>query len=191
MPMQPTTADLLPMKSNNWKVCLSAPEIELRSLRAEKARRLLHEFVVQAWPVLEPATPFLNGIHVEAICEHLQAVTEGRIRHLIINLPPGHAKSLLTAVFWPAWVWIDRPQIRWLFASYSAHLSVRDSLRCRRLIESDWYQQNWGDRYQLTTDQTRSTASKTSAPAIALRPRSPVPLPASGRTWWWWTIRTV
>jgi hypothetical protein len=41
------------------------------------------------------------------VCEHLQAVTEGRLRHLIINIPPGHAKSLLTAVFWPAWVWID------------------------------------------------------------------------------------
>ena len=124
-------------------------------IEAEKARRHLLEFVVQAWPVLEPATPFVNGIHVEAICEHLQAVTKGRIRNLIINVPPGHAKSLLAAVFWPAWVWIDSPQTRWLFASYAANLSVRDSLRCRRLIESEWYQQNWGDRYQLTSDQNQ------------------------------------
>jgi len=74
---------------------------------------------------------------------------------LIINVPPGHAKSLLTAVFWPAWVWIDNPQTRWLFASYSAQLSVRDSLKCRRLIESEWYQQRWGHCYQLTTDQNQ------------------------------------
>ena len=155
MQIQPTTAALPPMRSNNWKACLSAPEIELRRLKAEKARRHLLEFVVQAWHVLEPATPFVNGIHVEAICEHLQAVTKGRIRNLIINVPPGHAKSLLAAVFWPAWVWIDSPQTRWLFASYAANLSVRDSLRCRRLIESEWYQQNWGDRYQLTSDQNQ------------------------------------
>jgi hypothetical protein len=71
-------------------------------LNAEKARRRLHEFVRQAWHVLEPETPFVDGIHVQAICEHLQAVTEGRIRNLIINVPPGHAKSLLSAVFWPA-----------------------------------------------------------------------------------------
>ena len=77
-------------------------------LKAEKARRRLHEFVMQAWHVLEPETPFVEGIHVLAICDHLQAVTEGRIRNLIINVPPGHAKSLLTAVFGPAWVWIDR-----------------------------------------------------------------------------------
>ena len=155
MSTQPITANLPPMKSNNWKACLSEPEIELRILRAEKARRNFHEFVVQAWPVLEPATPFVNGIHVEAICAHLQAVAEGRISNLIINVPPGHAKSLLTGVFWPAWVWIDGPQTRWLFASYAANLSIRDSLKCRRLIESDWYQQNWGARYQLSTDQNQ------------------------------------
>jgi hypothetical protein len=85
----------------------------------------------------------------------LQAVTEGRLRNLIINVPPGHAKSLRAGVFWPAWVWIDRPQTRWLFASYAANLSVRDSLKCRRLIESEWYQQNWGHRYQLTSDQNQ------------------------------------
>jgi hypothetical protein len=83
MLIQTTTADLPLTKSNNWKACLSAPEIELRRLRAEKARRHLHEFVVQAWHVLEPATPLVNGTHVEAIGDHLQAVTEGRIRNLI------------------------------------------------------------------------------------------------------------
>ena len=124
-------------------------------MRAEKARRHLNEFVVQAWPILEPATPFVNGIHVEAICQHLQAVTEGHIDNLIINVPPGHAKSLLTAVFWLAWVWIDNPHTRWLFASYASTLSVRDSVKCRRLIESEWYQQNWGDRFQLTEDQNQ------------------------------------
>ncbi len=124
-------------------------------LQAEKARRRLLEFVRQAWPVLEPSTSFVNGIHVEAICAHLQAITEGGIRDLIINVPPGHAKSLLTAVFWPAWVWITRPQVRWLFASYSAELSIRDSVRCRSLIESRWYQQRWGNRYQLRSDQNQ------------------------------------
>ena len=70
-------------------------------LKAEKARRRLHEFVMQGWPVLEPETPFVDGAHVHAICDHLQAITEGRIRNLMINVPPGHAKSLLTAAFGP------------------------------------------------------------------------------------------
>jgi hypothetical protein len=108
---------------------------------------------VQAWHVLEPSNPFIDGLHVRAICDHLQAVTEGRIQHLIINVPPGHAKSLLTAVFWPAWVWISHPEVRWLFSSYKEPLATRDSVRCRRLIESPWYQERWGERFQLADDQ--------------------------------------
>jgi hypothetical protein len=124
-------------------------------LKAEKARRRLNEFVVQAWGVLEPATPFVDGVHVGAICDHLQAITEGRLRNLIINVPPGHAKSLLTTVFWPAWVWIDHPESRWLFSSYREPLATRDSVKCRRLIECEWYQERWGDRYQLAGDQNQ------------------------------------
>jgi len=117
------------------------------------ARRSLHEFAIQAWHVLEPGTTWIEGMHFAAICEHLQAVTEGRIRNLIINVPPGHAKSLITAVFWPAWVWINCPQSRWLFSSYREPLATRDSLKCRRLIESDWYRERWGDCFQLSGDQ--------------------------------------
>jgi predicted phage terminase large subunit-like protein len=143
--------------SINSKLFLKRPLISRLQVKAEKARRSLHEFVMQAWHVVEPETSFVDGIHVRAICVHLQAVTEGRIRNLIINVPPGHAKSLLTAVFWPAWVWIDHPEARWLFSSYREPLATRDSLKCRRLIESDWYQERWGDRYQLRDDQNTKT----------------------------------
>jgi hypothetical protein len=153
MPLQTTTANLPPTNSNNSKPCWSAPEIELRAVRAEKLRRCLYEFVLEAWPIVEPATPFVKGIHSDAMCQHLQALSEGKIGNLIINVPPGHAKSLLGAVLWPAWHWISSPATRWLFASYSANLSVRDSLRCRRLIESEWYQELWGHIYQLSPDQ--------------------------------------
>ena len=124
-------------------------------LEAEKARRQLREFVRQAWHVPEPETPFIDGIHLDAICQHLQAVSEGQVQNLIINVPPGHAKSLLTAVFWPAWVWINHPEARWLFSSNRVDLAVRDSLKCRNLIESEWYQARWGRRYQLSRDQNQ------------------------------------
>jgi predicted phage terminase large subunit-like protein len=149
------SADSRSKKFSNSRRTLNGPVPSLLQLTAERARRSLLEFVVQAWPILEPSTPFVDGMHVRAICEHLQALTEGRLQNLIINVPPGHAKSLLTAVFWPAWVWIDQPGIRWLFASYSAQLSVRDSVKCRRLVESQWYQARWGERYQLTSDQNQ------------------------------------
>src|SRR3954447_23784662 len=111
-----------------------APVLNRLHLEAEQARQRFGTFVKQAWPVLEPQTPFVNGMHVEAICEHLQAVAEGKIKNLLINVPPGHAKSLLTAVLWPAWVWTSHPETRWLFSGYREDLAQRDSLKCRRLI---------------------------------------------------------
>src|SRR5262245_11508244 len=121
----------------------------------EAARKSFRVFVEQAWDVLEPGTKFVPGLHVDAICEHLQAVIEDRIRDLIINVPPGHAKSLLTCVFWPAWAWIDRPGLRFLFGSYRAELATRDSVKCRTLIQSPFYQERWGDRFKLKTDQNQ------------------------------------
>src|SRR2546421_6160121 len=107
-----TTPNSLTSNSSNLTQSLIRPALRRLPLSAEKARRSLHEFVRQAWPVLEPETPFVEGMHVRAVCDHLQAVAEGRIRNLIVNIPPGHAKSLLTAVFWVAWRWIDHPEAR-------------------------------------------------------------------------------
>jgi predicted phage terminase large subunit-like protein len=132
---------------------LAANVSDVRQAKRRLAESSLREFVGQAWHVLEPGTPFVPGLHVDAICLHLQAVFEDRIKDLIINVPPGHAKSLLTCVFFPAWAWIPRPQCRFLFSSYKASLATRDSVKCRTLIKSSWYQERWGDRFSLKGDQ--------------------------------------
>ncbi len=117
------------------------------------AERSLVHFIKQAWHVLEPGTTYVHNWHIDAICAHLEAVTDGRIKNLVINIPPRHMKSISVAVCWPAWVWTSRPAARWIFASYAQSLSVRDSVKCRRLIQSNWYQRNWGDRFTLAGDQ--------------------------------------
>lgn len=127
------------------------------AIAAERCRRSLRVYMAAAWHVLEPTTPFVPGFHIDAIADHLEAVSRGQIRRLLINMPPRHMKSLAVAVFWPTWEWITAPSCRWLFASYARELSMRDSLKCRRLIESGWYQRQWGDRFQLTSDQNVKT----------------------------------
>ena len=72
-------------------------------MRAEKYRRSLREFTKASWPSIEPAQPFINNWHIDAISDHLQAVVEGDIRKLIINVPPRHMKSISVAVALPAW----------------------------------------------------------------------------------------
>ena len=138
--------------SNSFAALLTRPSLR-DEIDRELAVRNLGDFVRQAWPVIEPSTPFVPGWHIDAIVEHLGAVSRGQIRDLLINIPPRHMKSLLVSVFWPAWEWVNWPERRWLYSSYAAQLSIRDSVKCRRLIESAWYQQCWRDRFALTSDQ--------------------------------------
>lgn len=64
-------------------------------------------------------------------------------------------KSISVAVALPAWTWTIQPEKRFLFASYASSLSVRDSVKCRRLISSPWYQDHFGDKFVLTGDQNQ------------------------------------
>ena len=130
------------------------------SLRAEAN---LYEFVQQAWPIVEPDWEFIPGWHIKAICDHLTAMVNGKIRNLLINLPPGHCKSRVCNVFFPAWVFIRRPSARFFHASYSQELATRDSIDCRYVIESDWYRQAWGKKVRLIDDQNQKIKFSTTS----------------------------
>jgi predicted phage terminase large subunit-like protein len=119
-----------------------------------KAQHSFYEFARQSWAqTMGPDKPFVDGWHIGAICEHLEAVTKGQIRNLIINIPPRCMKSTLVSVMWPAWVWISQPYTQFLYASYAAALSNRDSRYCRGLISSPWYKRRWGHIFSLVGDQ--------------------------------------
>ena len=148
-----TLPNLPTVSSKPWSESWSALA-PLRRLKAERARRSLRTFIESAWPLVESA-PFVPGWHIDAVSEHLEAVTRGQIRNLLITIPPRHTKSTTVSVMWPCWEWIDHPERRWLFASYAESLAVRDNVRSRRLIQNDWYQTNWGDRFQFEGDQKR------------------------------------
>lgn len=122
------------------------------ALEAQKLKRTLSEFVKAAWHLVEPATPLVWNWHLEAICLHLQAVTEGRIRKLIINVPPRTGKSTIVSVLWPCWEWARNPSVRLMFASYAQQLSLRDSVRRRLVIQSEWFQERWPN-VKLSGDQ--------------------------------------
>jgi predicted phage terminase large subunit-like protein len=112
----------------------------------------LRKFIERAWPQIEPGKDYMPGWHIDAICEHLEAITKGNLNKLIINIPPGCMKSLAACVFWPAWVWTFKPETKWIYASYSMNLSRRDNLRTRRLIESEWYQTRFGKSFRQLKD---------------------------------------
>ena len=110
----------------------------------------LLSFVRYFWHILEPQTPFVDGWTIEAICEHLEAVTYGEITRLLMNVPPGFSKSILTDVLWPAWEWaIGYAHHRYVTFSYSASLTERDNRRFAALVSSPEYQVLYGDKVKL------------------------------------------
>ena len=132
------------------------------------AERSLKHFIRQAWHIVEPSTEYVHGWHIDEVCEYLEAISRGEIRKLIINIPPRHMKSLTVSVFWPCWEWIDKPWMRWLFSSYAEDLSKRDSQKCRRIIQSPWYQQNWGDKVRVESDQNQKQRFENTATGVRI-----------------------
>ena len=123
---------------------------------AEASATSLRAFAELMWPVLHPPSkPLVIGWVFEAICDHLQAVSSGEIRRLLINVPPGFSKSFLTNVFFPAWEWGPRKMawVQYVSFSYAQSLTIRDNVRARRLIQSDVYQRYWGEDWHLTDDE--------------------------------------
>ena len=152
------------MKINSGKVdigngVLVDPKAQLMELDRTDCEDSLYDFLSHAWKFID-SSPWVDGWPIEAVAEHLQAVVDGDIKRLIINIPPRMGKSSITSVALPAWAWAQSqlsptsgPGVQFLHASYANQLSLRDSVKCRRLIESPWYQSLWGHRFKLNSDQ--------------------------------------
>jgi predicted phage terminase large subunit-like protein len=134
----------------------------MRDIEASYYESSLYEFLKAGWRYIDP-NPFVDSWHLGAIAEHLQAVKDGEITRLIINQPPRTSKSSMLVAFDP-WVWAQGedtdtsgPGVQFLHASYAQNLSIRDSVKTRRMIESPWYKRYWGNRVGITTDQNTKT----------------------------------
>jgi predicted phage terminase large subunit-like protein len=127
-------------------------EEQLNKVLCEKS---LAFYTKQVWHIIENKKPYIWNWHLDAICEHLEAVTNGEINYLLINIPPRHTKSLIAVVIWPTWIWGPQRQAqkRFVTSSYAASLSIRDCRKSRLIIQSDWFREKWGRSFKLSDDQ--------------------------------------
>src|SRR3984893_16362295 len=88
---------------------------------------------------LNPQAAFLPNWHIEVIAAKLAAVRAGKIRRLIINLPPRHLKSLLASIAFPAWCLGHDPSAQILCVSYGQDLSDKLARDCRSIMMCAWY----------------------------------------------------
>lgn len=136
----------------------SDEEIDVELVR----RGGLWAFVQLAWPEVEP-DELVPGWHMEEICRHLEAVSRGECRRLIITIPPGCTKSTIVSVLWPVWDWIANPKRKWMHATFDQTLMFRDSNRARKLLKSEWFRSRWGGVFvaESKEDQTTQTVWST------------------------------
>lgn len=125
------------------------------AVETELSKRYLKSYVPQAWNAARYG-PFCGGRVVDVICDHLQAVSEGKIKRLLINIPPRMAKSTICSVLWPTWDWIHNPTRKWLTLSYKDDLAMRDTRKHRNIIEMPWYQSRWPLPFSKDQNQKRN-----------------------------------
>src|SRR5215467_13148317 len=104
-------------------------------LRQEFAR-----FAERCFYELNPQAELALNWHLDVIAAKLTAVREGKIRRLIINLPPRHLKSLMASIAFPAWCLGHDQSAQILCVSYAQDLADKLARDCRSVMLSPWYQ---------------------------------------------------
>ena len=79
--------------------------------------------------------------HIEVLAWHLEQVRCGKIKRLIINMPPRSLKSIAASVAFPAFVLGHDPKKRLICVSYSGDLARKHSNDFRALLEAPWYRE--------------------------------------------------
>src|SRR5262244_759746 len=98
-------------------------------------------FVARCFHELNPQAELAMNWHLEVIAAKLMEVREGKIRRLIINLPPRHLKSSMASIAFPAWCLGHDPSAQILSVSYAQDLADKLARDCRTIMTSPWYRQ--------------------------------------------------
>ena len=99
----------------------------------------LMTFIERTFYELNPQAIFSRSPHIEVLATKLAACRQGKLRRLIVNLPPRSLKSIAVSVAFPAWVLGHDPTKQVICASYGQDLSDKHARDCRTLMMSDFY----------------------------------------------------
>jgi len=97
-------------------------------------------FIQRSFYELNPQTELLIAPYIESMAAKLEDCRQGKIKRLIINLPPRYLKSHCASIAFAAWLLGHRPTVQVICASYGQDLADKLALDCRKLISSQWYQ---------------------------------------------------
>jgi predicted phage terminase large subunit-like protein len=103
------------------------------SLAREEAQADFLKFVHSMWP------GFINGRHHKVMARKFEEIASGKIKRLIINMPPRHTKSEFASYMLPAWFLGKYPNKKIIQTSNTAELAVGFGRKVRNLVGSEQY----------------------------------------------------
>jgi predicted phage terminase large subunit-like protein len=110
-----------------------------KDLLSAVLRRDFASFIHKSFCTINPNTSYQHNWHIELIADYLESVRNGKIKRLIINMPPRALKSVCVSVAWPCWLLGHNPATRIMVASYAQMLSIKHSLDSKLIMNAPWY----------------------------------------------------
>jgi hypothetical protein len=116
---------------------LSPAEASLEIVRRRSAQSRLIDFCQFTMPTYQRAS------HLQTLSEKLEAVESGKLKRLMIFMPPRHGKSELCSIRFPAWYLGRNQQKQIIGCSYAENLAYTFSYAVRETISTIAYQRLW------------------------------------------------
>jgi predicted phage terminase large subunit-like protein len=137
-------------------------ETALRRQLEALLRTNLTAFAEKVFQTTSRGDPYRHNWHLEALGHHLQEVAEGRIRRLLVTMPPRNLKSTFCSTALPAWMLGRSPTKKIIAITYGAELSKAQQNDFRAVVTSEWYQRLFPamrvDPRKDTEQEMRTTA---------------------------------
>ena len=140
------------MNLNNVDISKLPPDVRrqfkrLQVMHAEKkiqnlAKQDFLSFVKCVWP------EFIEGSHHRHIAKKFNKLAEGKIKRLIVNMPPRHTKSEFASYLLPAWMVGRNPKLKIIQATHTGELAIRFGRKAKNLIDSEEYGKIFKTRLQ-------------------------------------------
>ena len=103
--------------------------------KLEAAEKNFIPFVRHVWP------DFISGYHHRKIAQKFEDISRGKIKRLIVNMPPRHTKSEFASFLFPSWLVGNNPKLKIIQTTHNTELAVRFGRKMKNLIDSDIYKQ--------------------------------------------------
>ena len=124
---------------NKTEVQLQKELLEQQLRKLDLAEKRFIPFVKHVWP------EFIEGDHHVKIAKKFEDIANGKIKRLIVNMPPRHTKSEFASYLFPAWMVGKNPKLKVIQTTHTGELAVRFGRKMKNLVDTSEFAQVFED----------------------------------------------